>query len=131
MRDIPRNIKNFAIMKLVIKKTFENVSSYNRKTDGHEFITTVNSIEEFKSKIESLEDQDYFDQEDGRVLDQDGNEVYDPSSPDSFDFGDYRYFIIEADSLDEDWDQAIVKSIEINNPWNKNEIFAQVNWYTK
>ena len=88
-------------MYLLFKHTQENVSSYNRSTNGWEFITDVETLQDFRNKVGDYEDQDYFLQDDGSVTDCDGNEVIDndPNST-SFDFGDYTYHAIKSDEID-------------------------------
>tara|TARA_R110002096_G_scaffold433996_1_gene654420 strand:- start:631 stop:1005 length:375 start_codon:yes stop_codon:yes gene_type:complete len=116
-------------MYLLFKHTPENVSNHNRSTNGWEFITDVETLQDFRNKVGDYEDQDYFLQDDGSVTDCDGNEVIDndPNST-SFDFGDYTYHAIKSDEIDckYDVDVAKVKAIEEANPHNKSEILEGV-----
>jgi hypothetical protein len=93
--------KQTEIMKAVFKKVNECVSYYNRSTKGFEFVGKVNNDKEMYNLVASLEDNDFFPQENGIVLDASGSEVFDPSYPDDFDFGDYSYVTYDMDSLDE------------------------------
>jgi len=97
-------------MKYLFKITPEHVRSYNRFTHGYELIQTVASNEEAYDVVANLEDDDFFDQEDGTVNNCNGNEVYDPKYPDMFDFRDYSYQVIEFTNLDRDSDEHIIRA---------------------
>ena len=109
-------------MKFLLKITSDNVSSYNRSTKGYEFIQTVESDKIAYDVVARLEDVDFFPQEDGKVLDGSGNEVFDPAYPDDFDFGDYRFVVSEYDMLDEHDDAHLLRAIDDASPWNIDEI---------
>ena len=85
----------------IFQYTPENVRSHNRATSGWEYHGHVKTHQEFYNKVAGWEDQDFFPQDDGRVMDQSGNEVYDPEYPNQFDFGDWDYRLIKAEDLEE------------------------------
>lgn len=114
--------ENHKIMKILFKITRQNVSYYNRSTKGYEFIKTIESDKDGYDTVARYEDIDFFPQEDGKVFDQNGNEVYDPDYPKDFDFGDYNYYIADYDSLDQYNDAHVIRAIESSNPWNIDEI---------
>jgi len=93
-------------MKAIFKSTSKNVISYRRiGNKGWEFIEETIDEETFFNSVQNLEDSDFFPQEDGRVLSASGNEVFDPKYPDSFDFGDYSYYLENVDEWDE-WNDS-------------------------
>ena len=75
-------------MKLV-KHTHENTRAGISTTVMAEFETFSEGYE----KVASLEDNDFYPQDNGFVLDANGNEVFDPAYNDYFDFTDYHYSI--------------------------------------
>jgi len=104
-------------MKLIFKRTGENVSSYNRSTRGYEFIDTCENEEEFYNIIMKIEENDYFPQEDGKVLNANGNEVFDPRFTNSFDDCDYNYYL-ESSEHDEYNDAHKIRAIKKEKPYN-------------
>ena len=99
-------------MNYLVKKTGENVRTYQSiGNKGVQVIDTVESIEDFYSKVANLEDSSFYPQEDGTVIDCSENEVYDPAYPEMFDFHDYTYSIVDGDSLDEWNDAHIINAI--------------------
>lgn len=117
-------------MKLIFKQTGENVRIHNISTNGYEFIGTVESEDDFFKKIMELEADNYFLQEDGRVLSSTGNEVYDPKYPDSFDDCNYRYYLENACQLSPDLykiDEIRLMAIKEANPYNLEEIIEKIN----
>ena len=76
---------------LIFSHKPQHVTGHVRKTSGWEFHGHVRTLQEGFEKIEGWEDDQFFPQEDGRVTDQNGDEVYSPSAPDFFDFGDWTY----------------------------------------
>ena len=109
-------------MKILVKIVPDNVSYFNRSTKGYEFIKTVESNEEGYNMVSSIEDADFFPQENGFVLSGSGNEVFDPEHPNTFDFGDYTYYIEDINRLDSFDDAHIIRAIEAKNPLNLKEI---------
>lgn len=117
-------------MKAIFKLIPENVSYHNRSTGGYEFISTVNTNEEFFDEIARLESEDFFEQEDGSVHDQSGNEVFDPKHPTSFDFGDYSYTVEEVSEispLEYACDMHKLKAVEQANPFDLEDIIDSMN----
>lgn len=104
-------------MKYLIKRTNENVRGYQKiGNKGHEAICTVADLQDFHNKVEELESNDFFPQEDGIVLNSAGNEVFDTNYPNDFDFGDYIYYMIDAEDLDHYGDAHIINAIkQFNN----------------
>lgn len=99
-------------MKVLIKKTRENVSNYNRSTNGIEVIQVVTGNEQAYSLVSSLEDSDFFPQENGYVLSAAGNEVFDPNYPDCFDFVDYSYNVENISDLDHYSNSDLIRAVE-------------------
>jgi len=100
-------------MKYLAKKTGENVRAYQSiGNKGVEILDTIESVEDFYNKISNLEDSDFYPQEDGIVLDGSENEVYDPKYPETFDFTDYTYSIVDGDSLDDYHEAHIINAID-------------------
>ena len=113
-------------MKFITKQTGENVSLYNRSTHGLEIIDVVKSHEEFYQKVQSLEDSDFFPQDNGVVLRASQNEAYDPQYPNEFDFGDYRYYLKEVDYLLEDEDAVFIRALKSSGIINSNELLEEL-----
>lgn len=68
------------------------VVKYRLRTEKSEVIDEVNNRSEFVKLVRSLEDDHIFpDLCTGYAYDEDGNEVYDPNYPNTFDFVDYKY----------------------------------------
>lgn len=79
---------------------------------GYELITHVKNQEEFFNTIRRLEDNDFFPEEEtGFVYEANGNEVFDPSYPNDFDFGDYTYVLLDATSLDDHRDSHVIAAL--------------------
>lgn len=114
-------------MKLLVKITPDNVSNHNRATKGYEFVQTVASNEEGYSVVANIEDNDFYPQGNKFVLNANGNEVFDPKYPNDFDFVDYKYHIMDIDSLDSYDDAHIIRAIENENPSNIDEIKEFIN----
>ncbi len=116
-------------MKAIFKKTSDNVSTYNRSTNGYEFIGTVETLEDFYDKILELEQNDYYPQKDGTVLNANGNEIFDPNYPERFNDVDYNYFAEDVEKIspnEYDVDAAKLRAIENENPYNLDEIKQQI-----
>ena len=99
-------------MKLVFKKTGECVRSYNRSTIGYEYVGEVETPEQMYDLVSRLEDNDFYPQEDGKVLSGSGNEVFDPRYEWSFEFGDYDYVAYDTADLDEYSDAHLIRAIQ-------------------
>lgn len=110
-------------MYLIFKHTPENVLRHNRSTKGWEFISTAESTKDFYNQIEKSDNENFFSQDDGTVTDQDGNEVFDPKYPNTFEFGDYSYHLEEVADLN----KMQIKAIEQSSHWNKDEVLAEIN----
>lgn len=99
-------------MKYLIKKTGDNVRAYQSiGNKGVQVMDTVESLEDLYDKVSNLEDSDFYPQEDGIVISASGNEVFDPAYPNSFEFGDYTYSMVDSDDLDEWNDAHIINAI--------------------
>lgn len=101
----------------IFKHTPENISKHRRSTSGWEFVAECNSIEAFKKGLELKHYQDWFDQEDGSVLDQTGNEVYDPRYPDTAEFGDFTYFLVDESDLNPQQKLAVEVDLKFAGTW--------------
>lgn len=55
---------------------------------------------------------------DALILTASGNECFNPSFPDCFEFGDYSYHIEDVNNLNENQILAITRE----NPWNIDDI---------
>lgn len=99
-------------MKVLAKQTGEAVRSYKRSTKGFEAVEEVKDPEDAYNLVSQLEDNDFYPQDDGSVWDANGNEVFDPNYPDTFDFGDYYYTVIDTDRLDEYHDAHKIQALE-------------------
>ncbi len=113
-------------MKLVFKSTGENVSNYKRSTKGYEFLFSVESLSEFKNRILELESNDYYEQEDGSVLNTNGDEVYDVNYPGRFDDCDYNYYCEDISQLDEYYDAHKIRAIRDAQPYNIEELLEKI-----
>lgn len=109
-------------MKILVKITNQCVSTYNKSTDGKEFISIVDSLEDGYNIVANREDGDFYPQEDGFVLSGSGSEVFDPNYPDTFDFGDYSYYITDVDTLDSYDDAALIRAIEADGDISQFEV---------
>ena len=99
-------------MKLLVKRTPDNVITYNQSAKGLEVIQTVGSNEEAYDVVARLEDSDFFPQDDGVVLNYGGNEVYDPKYPNMWEMGDYTYYVEDVSDLDEYDDSEMIQALE-------------------
>ena len=99
-------------MKLVFKKTGECVRSYNKSTKGYEYVGEVSTPEQMYDLVAKLEDNDFYPQEDGKVLSASGNEVFDPRYEWSFEFGDYDYVAYDKENLDDYSDAHLIRAIK-------------------
>lgn len=85
-------------MKKVITKEWNPwTRKYSLFKNGIETIEDLESLEQFKQVVLNLENSQSFLQDDGRVLDSNGNEIFDPNYPDEFDYIDYAYRIKEEE----------------------------------
>jgi hypothetical protein len=99
-------------MKFLIKQTKENVRAYQTiGNKGVQVLDTVDSLEDLYNKVQTLEDDDFYPQEDGIVLNAAGNEVFDPNYPNDFDFVDYKYYMVDQEDLDDYKDAHILNVI--------------------
>lgn len=112
-------------MKALFKLHPQNSFRYHKHPKGYEFVTTVIDDSESWSYVAEREDQDWFPQDDGKVLTSSGSEAFDPKDPTRFHFGDYEYRTIELSSID--YDSAMVDAIEKADPWNITDILWEVN----
>lgn len=94
-------------MKAIFSKKNDNISTYRPVTRGWEFHKTVDTHEEFYSAISEWEDNDFFPQDDGTVLNGNTNPIYDPEYPNMFEMGDYDYYLVDMDDLNEDQAEAM------------------------
>jgi hypothetical protein len=99
-------------MLYLVKKTRENVSTYNRSTKGVEIIQKVKDLKDAYGLVEYFEDSDFFPQDDGSVLRAAGSECFDPNYPDVFDFLDYAYHVQDIKELDEYSDAHIIRAFK-------------------
>lgn len=84
----------------VISETAAVAKGQRWNNRGYKLVADVWSQDEFYDLVQSLEDKDFFPENDGFVFDGNQNEVYDPNYPESgFDFGDYQYVCIEEKDL--------------------------------
>lgn len=95
-------------MKILVRQHNQCTSKYRRFPEGKEVVCATEDLYE---SVASLEDIDFFPQESGVVYDASGNEVFDPNYPDSFDYGDYSYYLIESNDLNEDDDMVLLTAI--------------------
>jgi len=86
--------------KYIFKRKRETMTTYRRSTKGYEFISETTDVASFVDAICKIEDTDTFPQDNGIIRDQAGAEVYDPESPEYFDFVDYTYHLIDESELD-------------------------------
>lgn len=89
---------------VVFKRTHKNNPYYNASTNGYECIGWVDNQLSFYNKVKELEDRDFFEQEDGSVLDQHQNEVYNTDFQNFFDFGGTEYILEEFKLLNKEFD---------------------------
>ena len=97
-------------MKAIFENRPQNVSKHNRTTNGWIFHGLVEDEKEFFGKIQNWEDRDFFQEDDGSVNNQNGDQVFDPENPVEFDFQDYRYHCLDADDLNDDQLEAVRQS---------------------
>lgn len=83
-----------------MKKLFKYTHENTRAGKTRAFISDVDSNEDAYVKVNELEDSNFFPQEDGKVLDSSGNEVFDPKFPTNFDFHDYHYDVEEFKKIE-------------------------------
>ena len=101
-------------MKVLYIQYAQCTTRFSMFNDGKEFIAFVDSNEEAYNKVANIEQQDWFTQDDGTITDQNGREVFDPTYPDRFEFGDFTYYAKDIDSLDEYYDDVLIKLVEEN-----------------
>lgn len=101
-------------MKAIFGKVGQNVSNYNAETRGWNFLGTATTEKEFYNRIQNWEDRDFFEQEDGTVTNQNGEEIFNPESPDTFNFFDYEYHLVDVEDLNEDQIRAVANSSDID-----------------
>jgi hypothetical protein len=109
-------------MKIIVLKHPENVRAYRRSTNGYHFKGIAKDQQDFYNKVTTWESQDIFTMEDGVILDQSQNEVFNPASPDSFDFYDYTYAMVSVESLNHYDDAALIRAIEVDNLYESEEV---------
>jgi hypothetical protein len=82
------------IMKTIICKYNQNTMNYAKHPFGEQNLGEVKDLAEFHSKVKSWEYSRIIENEDGTIEDStNGMEVYNPSYPTEFDFGDYSYIL--------------------------------------
>lgn len=115
-------------MYLIIKNVEEYCSGYNRQTGGKEFIDTCQNLDEFMEIISKKHESDFFDQPNGTVTNQQGEEIYDPENPGLFFFGDFSYTCLKVSDIDIETDNGkrIIKAVEKYSPHNLTEIMRIV-----
>lgn len=98
----------------IFKRTHRGRPYYNESTNGYECIGWTDNQQAFYNKVKELEDIDFFEQEDGSVLDQQQNEVYNPNFPNFFDFGGTEYYLEEVKLLNKEFiaDRNMLLAIE-------------------
>jgi hypothetical protein len=83
---------------------FQHTTKYRRMyINGYQYCGYVKNQREYRSIVAHWENVDSETDENGKIYD-DGQEIYDINHPDDYDFGDYRYFLV--DELDEDYEEA-------------------------
>ena len=99
-------MKNYAIF----ESRPQNVSNHNRVTNGWIFHGLVEDEKEFFGKIQNWEDRDFFQEDDGSVNNQNGDQVFDPERPEHFVFHDYTYHCVKLIELNDDQTTAVMQS---------------------
>jgi hypothetical protein len=115
-------------MYLIIKIVGENCTPYDRQTEGKEFIDTCQNLDEFKEIISKKHEPDFFEQPNGTVTDQQGEEIYSLENPDFFSYGDFVYNCWKASEIDIEtlYGKQIIKAVEKYSPHNLTEIMRIV-----
>jgi hypothetical protein len=117
-------------MYLIIKNISENCAMYDKTTYGKTFIDTCDNTDEFKEIVKQLHDSDFFEQPNGSVTDQQGNEIFHPKTPDYIDFGDFSYGCWSAlalkHNLDTNFAKEVIRAVEKESPHNMAEIMRIV-----
>lgn len=112
-------------MKALLIKYPQNVSAYqsHRLTGGYKFIDTVKTFNEAWNIVKRREEP-FIDDETLTMTDDSGRVVWE-SGDDTFDFGDYKYLVVELSGLEPDDfsnDANIYNAIKAANPYNMGEI---------
>jgi hypothetical protein len=89
--------------KHIMCQHFQNTTRYRMYPDGLQYCGYVENHSEYRSIVAHWENVNSQPEEDGKIYDDD-QEVYDMNHPDEYDFGDYRYFLV--DELDENYEEA-------------------------
>lgn len=117
-------------MYLIIKNISENCAVYDKTTHGKTFIDTCDNVGEFKEIVKQLHDSDFFEQPNGSVTDQQGDEIFNPRTPDYIDFGDFSYgcwnvFYLK-NNMDTNFAKEVIRAVEKESPHNISEIMRIV-----